>query len=510
MTPESLSREGSPSPAGEITLHAAPGVTGHGGVMSASVSASSVVQSVSMEQLTGQTICGISAGQNAINQIVGTSLEVKSPAFNGVHTLGNGNSAPRLTNNGFVNATVLTQGQPINMAGQPFHIATTVPGSQGFQRQVPQKFIVANQPGGMATGTVHHVAAGSFGQPRLIVPAQQVALLNNGGSVTNATQNIEIKKEDKMETHKIISGSLGINVSGTPVILQTSLNNIGNGTTPTYLTTDGGTVKRIFTSPVSTVGNGTTATFHPTVTVSTAPFGTPAAITGGRPPSAILTAAGVHNIPTTMVNSNIKHEMSNGGVNQQAVIVQQPPGTLFNNSNGHHPIVNFSSSPSITLIPATATSVSSTNSPVNFSGVTVTPTPLPTLSSATTNNTTMTASRMAIVMPTQPNAALNANSLSYINTAPMSSVTVSLSTAADKLQQISHPANLQKLPNSVVSINPSPAVTVVPASEASNPSFQVGSAPTRNNNFSSVEVRQIKDNDQPDSKRPRLETYQTE
>ena len=32
---------------------------------------------------------------------------------------------------------------------------------------------------------------------------------------------------DKMETHKIISGSLGINVSGTPVILQTSLNNIG-------------------------------------------------------------------------------------------------------------------------------------------------------------------------------------------------------------------------------------------------------------------------------------------
>ena len=286
-----------------------------------------------------------------------------------------------------------------------------------------------------------------------------------------------------------------------------------NATTPTYLTTDGGTVKRIFTSPVvSTVGGATAATFHPTVTVSTAPFGTPAAITGGRPPSAILTAAGVTNLPTNLGNNNIKQEC-NGGNNQQAVIVQQPPGTatLFNNSNGHHPIVNFSSSPSITLIPATATSVSSTNRPVNLSGVTVTPTPLPTLSSATTNNTTITPSRVAtaIVMPTQPNVAVNANALP-LNSAPMSSVTVSLSTTSEKLQNISQPTQLQKLPSSVVSINPSPAVTVVPASEASNPSFQVGNNPTRNNNFSSVEVRPIKDNDQPDSKRPRLETTQTE
>ena len=84
------------------------------------------------------------------------------------------------------------------MAGQPFQIATTVPGNPSMgQRQGPQKFIVANQPTGVATGTVHHVAAGNIGQPRLIVPAQQVALLSNGGSVTNATQNIEIKKEGK-------------------------------------------------------------------------------------------------------------------------------------------------------------------------------------------------------------------------------------------------------------------------------------------------------------------------
>ena len=83
------------------------------------------------------------------------------------------------------------------MGGQPFQIATSVPGGTAIQRQGPQKFIVANQPTGAATGTVHHVATGGIGQPRLIVPAQQVALLSNGGSVTNATQNIEIKKEGR-------------------------------------------------------------------------------------------------------------------------------------------------------------------------------------------------------------------------------------------------------------------------------------------------------------------------
>ena len=272
-------------------------------------------------------------------------------------------------------------------------------------------------------------------------------------------------------------------------------------------------MKRIFTTPiVSTIGNGTATTFQPTVTVSTPPFGTPAAITGGRPPTAILTAAGVTNIPTTLGNNNMKPEC-NGASNQQAVIVQQPSNnataTLFNNiNNGHHPnIVNFSSSPSITLIPASATSTASTNSPVNLSGVTVTPTPLPNLTSGSTNNT---ASRVAtaIVMPTQP--SVNANSLAPINSAPMSSVTVSLSSASEKLQQISQPSPLQKIPSSVVSINPASAVTVVPAPEASNPSFQVGNPATRNNNFSSVEVRPIKENDQPDSKRPRLENPQTE
>ena len=151
-----------------------------------------------------------------------------------------------------LNATVLTaSGQPIQLA----------PGG-------PQKLIVTQQAGG---------------QPRLIVPAQQVALLSNGtasaasapggATITSATVTPlmapELKKEginpgrqilqsltaasaasglqlpssvasavaaahaqqpggtpiqagpERIETHKIISGPLGM--SGTPIILQTAL-----------------------------------------------------------------------------------------------------------------------------------------------------------------------------------------------------------------------------------------------------------------------------------------------
>ena len=51
--------------------------------------------------------------------------------------------------------------------------------------------------------------------------------LNHTMDGINSNIHKYIKISDKMETHKIISGSLGLNVSGTPVILQTSLNNIG-------------------------------------------------------------------------------------------------------------------------------------------------------------------------------------------------------------------------------------------------------------------------------------------
>ena len=104
MTPESLSREGSPSPAGEITLHAAPGVTGHGGVLSASVPASSVVQAVAVEQMTGGH--GL-PGQNAINQIVGAPLEIKTSAINGGSALAVGNPPPRMYTFSFISRTLI-------------------------------------------------------------------------------------------------------------------------------------------------------------------------------------------------------------------------------------------------------------------------------------------------------------------------------------------------------------------------------------------------------------------
>ena len=99
---------------------------------------------------------------------------------------------------GLVNATVLTPGQPVNVGGQPFHITTTGSASSNIgQRPGPQRMIIANQPTGVGvtSGALHHVATGTIGQPKLLVPAQQVTLLSNGGSVANATQNIEIKKE---------------------------------------------------------------------------------------------------------------------------------------------------------------------------------------------------------------------------------------------------------------------------------------------------------------------------
>ena len=96
---------------------------------------------------------------------------------------------------GIVNATVLTPGQPLNVTGQPFQIASAVSAGNSVCHQRPgtQKLIVASQAAG---GPLHHVTTGNIGQPRLIVPAQQVALISsNGGSTTTSMQNIEIKKE---------------------------------------------------------------------------------------------------------------------------------------------------------------------------------------------------------------------------------------------------------------------------------------------------------------------------
>lgn len=271
-------------------------------------------------------------------------------------------------------------------------------------------------------------------------------------------------------------------------------------------------MKRIFASPIATTIGVSSPNFQPTVTVA-APFGTPAPIAGGRPPSAILTAAGV-----TVGTNNNKQE-TNGTVpnNQQAVIVQPPPptSTLFSNSNGHYTASAFSSAPSITLIPASPATV---NSPINLSGVTVTPTPMPT-SSATITGTTLAAS--AVVMPQNIAITNSTASLPLSENSPsnLSSVTVSLSSSSGgKLLPVSQPLNVPKLPSAVISLSPSPAaVTVIPSSEAAIPisvsQQQVGiitmAQPLRNNGIatnSSVEVRPIRETEEPpESKKPRLE-----
>eukprot|EP00095_Tigriopus_kingsejongensis_P006136 maker-scaffold98_size375582-snap-gene-2.43 protein:Tk06136 transcript:maker-scaffold98_size375582-snap-gene-2.43-mRNA-1 annotation:"forkhead box protein k2" len=173
MTPESLSREGSPTPA-EITLHAAHPEDGH--------------------------------------QIVGTHLEVKTSTFTP-----NQHNAP-----GLFSPIVLTP----SGHQQPIQIAT--PHSQ-------PRVIVA-QPGGG-----HGANA-----PRLLVPAQNLALLNSNGGASLGPSGLmsAMLPKAEVENHKIISG---INVSsGAPLILQTAMPNINS--TTTFLTTDGGNVKRIISA----------------------------------------------------------------------------------------------------------------------------------------------------------------------------------------------------------------------------------------------------------------------
>jgi forkhead box protein K len=247
MTPESLSREGSPGPEG-IHLHPAPGP-----------GESSVIMS-----------------SDSPAQVVASHLEVKTNNFPpGVSPVLTGAQRfPGLPAN-VLNATVLTaSGQPIQLSG------TT-----------PQKLIVTQQPGG---------------QPRLIVPAQQVALLSNGsasgvnapGGATIAAVTSSVtplskdqvtglvsqginpgrqilqslssssplqmaSTDNRIETHKIISGPIGM--TGTPIILQTALTSLPNvAATTTYLTTEGGAhggVKRIFATALpSTLPQQTTLT----------------------------------------------------------------------------------------------------------------------------------------------------------------------------------------------------------------------------------------------------------
>jgi hypothetical protein len=75
--------------------------------------------------------------------------------------------------------------------------------------------------------------------PRIIVPASSVTLFNSNGT---SSQTIEVKTEEKVENHKLISG---VHMSGSPIIFQTAFTTLNNSPTTTYLTTEGGTIKRI-------------------------------------------------------------------------------------------------------------------------------------------------------------------------------------------------------------------------------------------------------------------------
>jgi len=356
MTPESLSREGSPGPEG-IHLHAAPHPNGHGVVHMSSDSPA---------------------------QVVASHMEVKTNHFPpGVPNILTGAQRfPGLPTN-VLNATVLTaSGQPVQ-----------------FTQGGPQKLIVTQHAGG---------------QPRLIVPAQQVALLSNGtvstthgaapggatiGSVTSATvtplsnsiissglnpgrqilqslssstpltlqhhhpqpqglhhihgqpgkheavsvgvsggglQGQYHPQSPRIEAHKIISGPLGM--SGTPIILQTAMTTLPienmpengmdvfqpsqmvppplvlqphghsmsyyprNASTTTYLTTEGGSVKRIFATALPNTSLPQQTTLTPVVNNN------PQAVSGSLSlPNTAVTVTPAHSQHGSVVVSNSPH-----------------------------------------------------------------------------------------------------------------------------------------------------------------------------------------------------------
>merc|ERR1711944_30037 len=88
--------------------------------------------------------------------------------------------------------------------------------------------------------------------------------LINPGTQILASQQLSLfptsTLTERIETHKIISTPIG--VSGTPIILQTAgaLTSLQpNASTTTYLTTEGGSVKRIFAAMPTSVAASTVA-----------------------------------------------------------------------------------------------------------------------------------------------------------------------------------------------------------------------------------------------------------
>ncbi|TRY69110.1 hypothetical protein TCAL_12887 [Tigriopus californicus] len=258
MTPESLSREGSPTPA-EITLHAAHPEDGH--------------------------------------QIVGTHLEVKTSTFTP-----NQQNAPSL-----FNPIVLTP----SGHQQPIQIAT--PNNQ------PRVIVAQSGHGG--------------NQPRLLVPAQNLTLLNGNGMTTTGISQASFMPKSEVETHKIISSG------GGPLILQTAMPNI-NTTTTTFLTTDGSNVKRIISAA-------------PSAQLVTTP---------NHSESNSINLSGVTVTPAmTIVSTSsalpVMHNLLNHGSNP-SLSVSVAQFVSANNSSKNGVTVSLTSSPSsIAPIPATTIEV---------------------------------------------------------------------------------------------------------------------------------------------------------
>ena len=200
MTPESLSREGSPGPnEGNNGNHS-------GGILSQN---------------------GLVMSSDNPAQVVASHLEVKTNNF-----------PPGLHHQALHGPTTIF-GQPnqssTNFAVRNFghHMMNISTGSNSaFQPQVLNVLTASGQP--IQLGPQKLIVTQQGQPPRLIVPAQQVALLSNGnefkkehGGVTTTFASRQIlipDSSERVETHKIISGPIGM--SSAPIILQTAITNL--------------------------------------------------------------------------------------------------------------------------------------------------------------------------------------------------------------------------------------------------------------------------------------------
>jgi len=238
MTPESLSREGSPAPQEQVIL-----------------------------------------STNASPEAQLTTLEVKNSDQGGLPQFHLSGQQLKLASGQQIQlATTGQHGQPLQLVtgGQQFQqlqLATAQPGQQlqlttgqpGQQLQLATA--QAGQPLQLTTGQSLQLATGQQGQkvivagpaghPRLIVPAHQLAVLTNGGSggaggkseVVNRTPARIVSVSQAGQT-VVTTRPLGkaIVTSQTPVLLQPAHSQISSGTFMTPPSETVGGVKRLYTT----------------------------------------------------------------------------------------------------------------------------------------------------------------------------------------------------------------------------------------------------------------------